>query len=105
MPYAKFEVAEAARGRPTGHRNFGLTVMEAENSRSPNVPDMGIYDLVLTSSFQNGQKRPNRTKIDELSLHKHLQIFDILKIIHVLLIKVRQVWAVRGYPHGTKMGY
>ena len=44
----KFEVAEAARTRPRGPTNFGLTVMEAENSRSPKVFDIGVYGLGLT---------------------------------------------------------
>ena len=58
------EATEAIRGCPTGHRSFGLTVLEAGNLRSPNGLDMGIYDLGLASRFQNWQKRRNRTKIE-----------------------------------------
>ena len=49
IPYTKFEPLEAARLLPDGRQSFGLTVLEAENSRSPNDLDMGIYDLSLTS--------------------------------------------------------
>ena len=43
--------------------------------------------------FQNGQKRQNRTKNDELLLVTHVQIFSILKIIQGLVIKVRHFWS------------
>ena len=49
--------------------------------------------LTNTFWFQNGQKRQNRTKIDEVLLHKHLQIFGILKFIQGVLIKVRHFWS------------
>ena len=45
---AKFEVTEAMRGRATGRRSVGLTVLEAEKLRSPERVDKGIYGLHLT---------------------------------------------------------
>ena len=53
---------------PRGSQRDGLKVLEVENPRSPNVPNMGINELSLTLSVQNGQKRRNRTKIDKLLL-------------------------------------
>ena len=66
--YAKFEVTEATRGQAKHLQNLGLTVVEAENPRSSNHPNMGIYGLHLTHWFQNMQKYQNWTKIDELLL-------------------------------------
>ena len=66
--HTEFEAAEATRGRPKGQSRFGLTVVEAEISRSTKVADMGIYGPLLTHGFQNGQKFQNRTKNDKVLL-------------------------------------
>ena len=46
--HAKFEVTEAMRGRATGRRSVGLTVLEAKKLKSPKRVKMGIYGLHLT---------------------------------------------------------
>ena len=46
---------------------------------------MGIYGLLLTHWFQNGQKRQN-----------HLKIFETRKIFIVLVVKLRQFWSDFG---------
>ena len=91
--HTNFRPAEADRGRSRGLFSFGLTVLEAENSRSPNVINMGVNGLHLTSQFQNAQKRQNRTKIDELLLG----IFGILEITLGLLIKFWSDFDVFGH--------
>ena len=47
--HTKFEGAEVKNARSRGHQNFGLTVLEAEISRSSNMVDIGVYGLDLTS--------------------------------------------------------
>ena len=62
-------------------QSLDLTVVEAENPRSTNVVDMGVYGLVLTHSLQNDQTCRNWTKIDEVSLNKCLQIFLVIEFL------------------------
>ena len=85
----KFGPACSARARARGLWSFSLTVLEAENSRSSKVADMGVYRHGLIYWFQNGIKHKNRTKNGELSLHKQHQIHWFNKIDKAFEVKVR----------------
>ena len=49
--------------------------MEGENSRLLVQLKLKFHLSTHTSWFQNGQKCPNRTQIDEILLHKHFGFF------------------------------
>ena len=88
--HSKFEVAEAKNGRSRGHRNPGLTALEAGNSRSSDRPKIKI---LLINSYILIPKWPKTSKSDQnwkTFIHKHFRFSGILKIIQGLVIKVRQ---------------
>ena len=87
----KFWPGPASRTLAHRPQSFGLTVLEAEISRSAKEVDMGICELLMTSWFQKGQNCQNRTI--KLLLHKHLQFSELIEIMMELLIKIRQFWS------------